>query len=171
MEKICTKCKISKSLDSFHKRSDAPCKYRSACRNCRNMEKRKYIRENKEKVRQYYEQNKDRILKWCSEYYEERKKDPEFMPYRRAYLRKYWDSPEGRRLHAANEARRRAAKSQATPPWAYLEKIKQIYLNCPEGYDVDHIIPLRGKNVRGLHVEYNLQYLPHDVNVKKGNRL
>lgn len=64
----------------------------------------------------------------------------------------------------------RASKKQATPPWADLSKIKEIYHNCPEGYHVDHIVPLNGINICGLHVENNLQYLPAKENCSKGNR-
>jgi len=64
----------------------------------------------------------------------------------------------------------RARKKQACPKWANLEKIKQIYLNCPSGYHVDHITPLINKNVCGLHVESNLQYLTAIENQKKSNK-
>lgn len=57
----------------------------------------------------------------------------------------------------------------ATPSWADLDKIKDIYLNCPDGHHVDHIVPLRGKSVSGLHVHTNLQYLPKVDNMKKSN--
>jgi hypothetical protein len=59
----------------------------------------------------------------------------------------------------------------ATPKWANLDKIKEIYMNCPKGYHVDHIIPLQGVGICGLHVENNLQYLPAIENIRKGNRL
>jgi hypothetical protein len=62
-------------------------------------------------------------------------------------------------------------KKQAIPRWADLEKIKEIYLNCPSGFHVDHIIPLQGRNVRGLHVENNLQYLLPLDNKVKSNKL
>ena len=71
---------------------------------------------------------------------------------------------------ACRQAHYRASKSQAIPPWANLQKIKEIYDSCPEGYHVDHIHPLNGKNICGLHVENNLQYLPAIENVKKSNK-
>ena len=64
----------------------------------------------------------------------------------------------------------KAAKLQRIPPWANLEDIKQFYLNRPEGYHVDHIIPLRGKTVSGLHILENLQYLPAKENLAKSNK-
>lgn len=67
-------------------------------------------------------------------------------------------------------AKRRAAQLNRTPPWVDLEKISVIYQNCPEGYQVDHIIPLQGKLVSGLHVHENLQYLTPSENSSKGNR-
>ena len=70
------------------------------------------------------------------------------------------------RLKNANE---RAARLQRCPVWADKTAIKEFYLNCPTDYHVDHIIPLRGKTVSGLHVIENLQYLPAIENLKKGN--
>lgn len=72
---------------------------------------------------------------------------------------------------AAKAAKRRAAKLQATPPWADLEEIKNVYLEAQYfNMHVDHIIPLQGKNVCGLHVWDNLQLLPAVENIKKGNK-
>ncbi len=56
-----------------------------------------------------------------------------------------------------------------TPKWADRQAIKQIYNNCPIGYHVDHIVPIRGELVSGLHVENNLQYLPARENIAKSN--
>jgi len=66
--------------------------------------------------------------------------------------------------------KRRATKLQRTAPWADLKAIKEFYLNCPKGYHVDHIVPLQGTNVSGLHVLNNLQYLTATQNLKKGNK-
>lgn len=63
-----------------------------------------------------------------------------------------------------------AAKLQRTPPWADLKKIQAFYEACPEGYEVDHEVPLQGENVSGLHVFENLQYLTIEANRAKGNR-
>lgn len=71
-------------------------------------------------------------------------------------------------------AGRRLLNKQATPKWLCTEdkaKIKEIYYNCPKGYQVDHIVPLKGKNVCGLHVPWNLQYLTILDNAKKSNKL
>ena len=64
---------------------------------------------------------------------------------------------------------RRIIKNRAMPIWANRNKILNIYKNCPKGYHVDHIIPLKGKLVSGLHNEFNLQYLIAIENIRKKN--
>lgn len=81
-------------------------------------------------------------------------------------------NPDRARLNARiTQAKRRARKRQATPPWANYEAIRSIYANCPPGMEVDHIVPLAGKTVCGLHVEYNLQYLDPHTNRRKSASL
>ena len=73
-----------------------------------------------------------------------------------------------------------AHRRQAVPKWLTREQnaqIKRFYwlaqdcsLVTGEPYWVDHIVPLRGKNVCGLHVPWNLQVLPKEVNQRKNNR-
>lgn len=71
-------------------------------------------------------------------------------------------------------AHRRALKLQATPVWLTPEQRKQIAgwyrLARATGREVDHAVPLAGKNVCGLHVPWNLQLLTPFENRSKGNR-
>lgn len=69
---------------------------------------------------------------------------------------------------------RQAGLRKATPAWVDKKALVAIYENCPPGYHVDHIIPLRGKTregyrVSGLHVPWNLQYLTVAENLAKHN--
>lgn len=80
-------------------------------------------------------------------------------------------------LGAEKTARRRANERAATPHWLtseQIEEIRLIYLEAatrPGGpWQVDHIIPIRGKNICGLHVPWNLRVILATENQKKGNR-
>lgn len=81
----------------------------------------------------------------------------------------------------ADLAKRRAAKKQRTPPWLTkkdLVMIESFYKLASEktlqtgfAWHVDHIVPLQGKLVSGLHVPQNLRVIPWNENVSKGNKL
>lgn len=68
-----------------------------------------------------------------------------------------------------HQANRRCSKLKATLKWVNRKEIQMMYLNCPKGYEVDHIVPLQGKMVCGLHVPWNLQYLTREENSRKHN--
>jgi hypothetical protein len=80
-----------------------------------------------------------------------------------------WRKNNPDKLRGLN-ANSKKIRRERTPPWADLSAIRQFYNNCPDGYEVDHIVPLRGKYVSGLHVIGNLQYLPEAVNRAKSNK-
>jgi hypothetical protein len=115
----------------------------------------------KEHDKQYYLDNKDSIQEKAKKYHEEHRDY-----YIEASKAHYHNNKE---MYLAYNAKRRADKLKATPSWANLEIIKSIYKNA-EGMHVDHIIPLQGKLVCGLHVENNLQYLTPEENIAKGNK-
>lgn len=115
-----------------------------------------------EKNKKYYEANREKLAA-------DRKRWKQANPEKvAAYHKKYQQENPGKVNAAA--AKRRAKKLQRTPSWADHSKIQEIYLNCPEGYQVDHIIPLQGERVSGLHVENNLQYLTAHENHSKSNK-
>jgi hypothetical protein len=76
----------------------------------------------------------------------------------------------------APEAKRRALRRNALPAWANLVAIKEVYKEAKarskagENCHVDHIIPMAGKNVCGLHTHLNLQIIPAAENLKKSNK-
>lgn len=72
--------------------------------------------------------------------------------------------------HREYQKTRKLLKISRVPAWADIDKIREIYNKCPLGYHVDHIVPIQGKNVSGLHVENNLQYLTAQDNLRKHNK-
>lgn len=67
---------------------------------------------------------------------------------------------------------------KATPIWANKIKIEEFYKQAEKleketgnRYHVDHIVPIKGKEVCGLHNEFNLQVILATENRKKGNKL
>ena len=56
------------------------------------------------------------------------------------------------------------------PAWADRGKIREVYEFAKlTGMHVDHVIPLKGATVCGLHIDTNLQLLPPEVNRAKWN--
>lgn len=90
-------------------------------------------------------------------------------------IKRYVLDHKAERIAAANA--RKACKLQRTPSWSDLSKIREIYKECSViskstgiPHHVDHIVPLQGKLVCGLHVPNNLQILPAGENLKKHNK-
>jgi hypothetical protein len=70
----------------------------------------------------------------------------------------------------AYEAKRRAAQLQRTPLWADFDAIQTFYDKASEaGLTVDHVVPLQGVRVSGLHVQNNLCLLSKSENSGKRN--
>ena len=132
---------------------------------------RDYVLKNKEKIKAYqqnYDQeNKERIALRKAETISKRRE-----------VKKLWIK-NNLGLVLAYCAKRRAAKLQRTPSWlTEFDKLKiQCYYQVAsmrsresgQNWHVDHIIPLQGENVCGLHVPNNLQIIPAIENMRKNN--
>ena len=123
--------------------------------------------------------NRSRVLKdgfygesWASP--EAFNKDTE---KKRAYVKTWAKNNPG--ANTARSKLRETNKKHRTPPWITKDQKKEIdsiYRRAKSltektgvAYHVDHIIPLQGKLVSGLHVPENLQILPASLNISKSN--
>lgn len=80
-------------------------------------------------------------------------------------------------IRAAERRARQAAQLQRTPKWADMKAIRAIYRQSSKvtretgiEHQVDHIIPLLGELVSGLHVAENLQVITKKANLEKGSK-
>lgn len=181
-----TTCKVCKSLSDKNYKSNniETCKVRDTEYYLKNKDKydersKKYYEEHKQRLlvlqKEYAETRKDFIIAWRKEYYESKKNTPDYVAAQKAYYE------ENKPAFLARSNKRRAAKLQALPKWltkAEHEEIKELYeiarmfkLYTGEEYHVDHIVPLQGENVCGLHVPWNLQVIPAKENLSKSNKL
>jgi hypothetical protein len=143
-----------------------------------------YQAKNKEKIAAqkaaYGAENKEKIAAWKAAYRADnrgkiaayRAENKEEIAVQKATYR-----AENKEKGAAYAARRRAFKLQATPAWADHEKIAAVYSHAADmialvgDAHVDHIYPLKGKLVRGLHVHQNLRVMFGPENCAKSNRV
>lgn len=180
--KVCRTCGERKLRDEFHARKDSPDGLRSSCKVCRRAYSRQWNADNAERKRAssraWVTENAERHRKTNRQRYRIK---PQYFKDKSAEWRaknsdrklasdRRWRN-ENRGRDRATKAKYKAAKLNATPPWVNYSEIVLIYDQCPAGHHVDHIVPLQGENVCGLHVPWNLQYLSETENLKKGNRL
>ena len=176
--RTCTKCKLNKPLSDFSPDRRKKSGLQAACRACANLANSKRYwsnpstREKKAKYdKEYLKKNRERKYKNNERYTKEN-------PHRIKAWRRNWRSRNKEKVLAeAND--RRAKKLNATPCWLSEDQkkdIERVYkvsvlmtIITGEQYHVDHIVPLRGKDVCGLHVSWHLQAIPAEINLKKGN--
>lgn len=142
------------------------------CRQCRNTRQRARLASQKAAGVFDYERGRRQCQEWRERNLEaqrerERQRHARDRPKSRAKALAYQKANARKVCQRVVERERHVRR--ATPRWANRQAIATIYLSCPSGHHVDHIIPLRGRTVCGLHVENNLQHLPALENNKKGN--
>lgn len=177
--KQCRTCKIEKEISFFRKRENNY--YISECTECLKYSRSERYKLNKlnirKKQKQYYIDNKETILKNQKEYYNRTIEKQRIN--RKEYQRKNSDKHLNscRKYRQKNKGlvtfwtrKRQTAKLKRTPNWVNLKEIEIIYKNCPKEMVVDHIIPLQNKNISGLNVPWNLQYITDFENSSKNNK-
>lgn len=162
MYKICNMCKCNKPLFDFHKKSESKDGYTSRCKPCKkSVDSSQYAKTRERRLdyqKNYQETNSQKVNE---------------------YLKSWYKLNKVKALALSNK--RRARKIDATPRWLTTDDFRLMEIEyalskwCSsvmgEPYEVDHIVPLQGKNVCGLHVPWNLQVLPKRLNRFKSNKL
>jgi len=160
--KTCKTCQDTKPLTAFYKQSVRGVGgVRGTCKLCDNVKKAIYRNKNKEKI----------LID----------KKVDYLKNQTFYLaqkQKYRQANKGK-INALVAARKKVIR-QRTPAW--LTKFDKLKIKCiyqvaamltrenGEPWHVDHIIPLQGKNVSGLHVPSNLQWMRGVDNISKKNK-
>ena len=173
MSRACSKCLEVKADAEFSRDRRRVSGLRAECKKCSSAAHSAWRSSNVEKCRQ-------NIKKWRANN-QERAKELSRDGMRRAYLAtpdRYrriavrW-AAENKESRAEQQSKRRAKGICA---WANKEKIKEIYAFAKEfrgacfDVEVDHIEPLQGETVCGLHVEHNLRVCLASANRSKRNK-
>lgn len=180
--KVCTKCQIEKPKTAFYK----DYRYnngsvRAKCKNCMDSLNVEWAKTTEGK-----KSTKKATRKYISSEYGKKKQHDYYkspkgqLAHKKADIN-FRNSTYGKSFCLARNAKYRAMKLKATPKWLtkdHLELIKMSYQLA--GYltketeiphEVDHIIPLKGKEVCGLHVPWNLRVIPEEENNRKRNKI
>lgn len=166
----CSYCKSYLEKEKFY-----ACKSRSTgvtagCKEC-----------SRKRAREWAIRNKARALEICLKYSNTesaKSKKKQWRENNKDMLREYAADWRKKNKEALAGKGISSYYSLPTPAWADKSEIKALYKKAKSmskdtgiRYEVDHVIPLRGKTVCGLHVETNLRIVTKEENMKKLNRL
>lgn len=167
----CKLCLEEKEESLFNANSKKTNGKNSYCKVCQSLKNKAWMQANSDERKQYSQNykklHKEKVKevkrKWDKENREHR------LTYRKLRKSKY----------AAHAMKRYVRVKLSQPAWlteSQLKEIEALYwlaadlkVVSGEVYHVDHIVPLQGKKVCGLHVPWNLQILPAYVNISKSN--
>jgi 5-methylcytosine-specific restriction endonuclease McrA len=172
--KVCPVCDIEKPRSDFYKKLDT---VSHKCKPCTLVDLRA-------RAPRYFGKYAEYVNDWKREKYanEAEYREKVATQKKTAYDNRQAEINQARRERWANDPNNPARKyyrrkdvKDKTPKWVNLDVILEVHAKCPKGYEVDHIVPLRGvidgRRVSGLHVPWNLQYLTPTENRKKKNRI
>ena len=167
--KTCTQCGELKPLDAYHKASSCKDGRRAYCKICYADRKRKHYEAHKAealaRMKKYEAANKEKVLAI------KRKYNAKMVALGLSAARVRATKAKRPDHYRADVSVRRKKLRQATPPWADKAALRSVYKEALRlGLTVDHIVPVRGKNVSGLHVPWNLQLLTLSENSRKRNK-
>lgn len=163
LQSACKRCINAQSKENY-RRSKARKAVTVAAWQAANPEKVAQVRRDRQKSNP--QEGRDATRKWKAS------NRAKVNAYKRAYRH------QNPAAVARHEMRRRTAETQASVSWgdkaliADLYKLARIASRCTGmRFEVDHMLPLRGKRVSGLHVEHNLTVLSRHENAVKSNRV
>ena len=146
------------------------------CRDCWVEDTRKWYKENKESV--LSKQKQYGINNSCVRNAKRKQRYQENKQHELKINEKWRKANKA--LVTFHSVKYRTTKKHRTPLWLTSQQLNQIATEyelaawCTKvtgiKYHVDHIVPLQGKTVSGLHVPWNLQVIPASDNQKKSNR-
>lgn len=184
--KTCACCKETKPFEDFHKKVSTKDGYYPYCKVCKKIKDKESYEKHKEKryikTKEWKAKNKEKHRaaqrKWDQNNKDIRKAWGEKNKEKLNAQRREWKKNNKGKVNADTRLRQ-ARKARATPAWVD-KKEMQYYYNLAEyftwvsggfvKYHVDHVVPLRGKGVCGLHVQNNLQVLKSVDNLRKSNK-
>jgi len=169
--KTCCDCKQRLTYEFFSKRSKNPDGYELRCKTCRKTFREKYKDKARETYSRWYQDNRERKANYQAirnPLIPEKRK-----MYRQTYRAKYLTTVRLRESLKNTARRTRIPKWLSKKQWQDIQYFYSLrdeaQMLTGDKYHVDHIVPLQGENVCGLHVPWNLQVLPADINLAKNN--
>ncbi len=181
MNKTCKKCNETKDIELFKNNKKCIDGHGNVCKKCDRERVKAWEKANPEKVTAWAKANPEKRKLVCAKYRATEKGKASQAKYialynsiyfeENAQRKRLWMQANKGRINATTAAYRKQIK-QATPPWADMQAILDVYMEAAYfGMEVDHIVPIRSKLVCGLHTWENLQLLTRLENTKKGNRV
>lgn len=146
MGKTCTQCRVEKSVEHFSRDKERGDGLRQYCKPCASERSRRWTAANRE---------------------------------RRREVSRAWKAQNLDKISAASAKRRCSVRNRTLPlaprheaeMLAVYAEAQRLTRETGVKHHVDHIVPLQGKEMSGLHVPWNLQVIPASENCAKSNRV